>query len=312
MTHGGARETRAGRKLWPTGTAREHEIVAVARAPEARSHIVAVFREITQVRFLPSLTALETSYESDIPLLGLLYLDGQAEQADADTWTLGVTRFCDRWQAIPVVGYAPLSSAAMRQCVLAGQAGVSTLVIRGVEDPIHVLGPVLERRSAQPLIRDIIAEVLDARERPSDDALRILRYCLEHVRDHLTVRGLAAGIGVSARTVATYLASARFPSPERLIMCARLLVAAWLLRDRRCSVNRAALTLGVEAAALRHLAARYLGHGAEELRGPRGIAHVVGAMQAHLRPPITLLTVGSETPLRAESLPGPSDPPHPY
>jgi len=83
----------------------------------------------------------------------------------------------------------------MRQCVLVGQTGVGALVIHGAEDPIRLLGPVLERRSTQPNVRDIFAEGLDAGERPSDHVLRILRYCREHVRDQSTVRALAAGIG---------------------------------------------------------------------------------------------------------------------
>jgi len=192
----------------------------------------------------------------------------------------------------------------MRQCVLAaGEGAIRTIVIRGLDDPIRVLGPLLERRSAEPFIRDIVGEVLDGRARPGTVALQLLRYCLEHVRERVTVRDLADSVELSSRTVSTYLNDAEFPSAERLIMFARLLVMAWLRSDPRCSVNRAAALLAMEPSALRHLTAHYLGRSPEGLRGPHGVAAVVRAMHraSDLEPDVPL--AGSVTPFPAESLP---------
>jgi AraC-like DNA-binding protein len=293
---------RVERGLWPTGSATRHEILAAAQPPEVRGHIVAALRGVADVRLVSSLAGLEDSQTGDAPLLGLVYLDGQGAPADTDRWMVDVQRFRERWTAVPVIAYAPCTAEAMRQCLRAGHAGISEIAIRGIDNLAHVLGPMLERRSAQPIIRDIIGEVIQARGRLTHEALRVLRHCLDHLRDGLTVRTLADGVGVSPRTVANHLAAGRLPTPERLIMWARLLALAWLLRDEQCSVNHAAHILGGDAGggSLRSLAARYLGHPPEWLRGPAGVGNVVRAMG---RPPLVRSNAplaGSDTILRAE------------
>jgi len=293
-------------RLWPSGSAREHEVLVVTVRDDAPTDVVAFLRGTARVRTVRSLAAPDAPQQIDAPLAVLLDLDRGRELTDLPSITRSVTQFRALWTTtVPVVGYAPLTAEAMRLCVAAGQAGMETVLIRGIDNPSRLLGPVLERRSAEPLVQDILAGALEVGGNTSDDTLRMLRFSLEHVRDRVTVLQLAASLGVSARTVATYLAGARWPSPERFIMYTRLLVLAWLVRDPACSVNRAALMLGMDGASVRHLVARYMGRSADSLRGPDGLAEVVHAMR-RLPPAAQLSTSsysGSDTPLRAQSLP---------
>jgi AraC-like DNA-binding protein len=297
---GGARPTS---RLWPTGTAAEHEIVAAVRPAEARIHITGALRDVAQVRFLPSLATLDHTHDSAAPLLGLLYLDGHDQPAAAQDWVATVYPFRARWTDVPVVAYAHYSADVMRQCLHAGLAGVTDLVVRGSQDLAEVITPILERRSAHPMIRAIISEVLQVRGPLNADTVRIFHYALEHVRERLTVNELAAGVGVSRRTVTNYLAHAGLESPERFLMWSRILVLAWLLRNETFSVNRAIRILGFDSPAFRHLVARYLEHSCEGLRGPDGIAHVVLAMSRDATVTRGAPAFASVTVLPAESLP---------
>jgi hypothetical protein len=196
--------------LWPTGSALEHEILAVVRPEEAQLHLSTVFRRVAALRFVPSLAAFENTRHVEAPLLGLLYFDGHEDAADPN-WVATVKRFSERRSAIPLVAYASLTPIGMHQCWRAGQAGVGAMVVRGSEDLLHMLGPILERQSARPFMRDIRAELLGARAQPGKHAWRVMRYCLKHARDRLTVEDLSVGIGVSSRTAAAHLEEAELP-----------------------------------------------------------------------------------------------------
>ncbi len=290
-------------RLWPTGSAAKHEIVVAARPAEARQHITHALRGVAQVRFLPSLAIQDHLQDSATPLLGLLYLDGQAPLADANEWVATVYSFRAQWVDVPVVAYAHYSIDAMRQCFHAGHAGVVDLVVRGSHDLAVAITPLLERRSAHPLIRAIIKEVQHERGYLGAEALGILRFALEHVRERPNVTALATGAGVCRRTLNTHLGQSGLDSPERFLMWVRILVLAWLLRDETYSVNRAMRILGFDSPIpLRHLVARYLGHSCEGLRGADGVAHVVQAMVR--RTAVTPKSASSRlvTALPAESL----------
>ena len=178
----------------------------------------ATFRGVAAVRFLPSLAACESEHDVEATLLGLLYCDGREEGSDRDRLQT-IRRFTERWTTIPLVAYAPFTPTAMHQCWSARKAGVGTLVIRGHDNLLTVLAPLLERRSAQPIMRDIHAEFFDTQPQPSEAAWHVMQYCLTHVRDGLTVARLADVSRVCPRTMATTLSRAAWPSPERLISC---------------------------------------------------------------------------------------------
>jgi AraC-like DNA-binding protein len=291
---------RQEHRLWPTGSAAHHEILAAARPAEARQHISCALRGLAQVRFLPSLAVQVSSGESETPLLGLLYLDGHIPPSDAEEWVATVYPFRAQWPDVPVVAYAHYSVDVMRQCFEAGHAGVSDLVVRGSHDLAGVVRPIVERRSAHPMIRAIIREVLRVRGPVGVDAVGILRFALEHVRDRLSVTALAAGVGVSRRTLTNRLAKVGLDSPERFLMWVRILVLAWLLRDEAYSINRAVQILGFDSPiSLRHLVVRYLGHSCEWLRCSEGVGHVAQAMAGNAA---IISSTCSDTGLPAESL----------
>ena len=245
---------------------------------------------------------MEGAYEGIAPLLGLLYLDAGGCHEDSQDWVSTVYPFKARWADVPVIAYAQYSADTMRQCLHAGHVGVSEVIVRGSHDLAESITPILERRSAHPMVRAIISDVLRVRGQLEVQAVRIFHYALEHVRERLTVNELAAGLGVSRRTVTNQLAHAGLESPERFLMWSRILVLAWLLRNETYSINRAIQILGFESPAFRHLVARYLDHSCEGLRGPDGLAHVVLAMaRDRIVAPAQVHT--SVTALPSESLP---------
>ena len=289
--------------LWPTGTSAQHQIVAAARSAEARAHITSALHGVAPVRFLSSLAVLEPSHDAVTPLLGLLYLEAGDQPATALDWVATVYPFRARWTDVPVVAYAQYSVDVMRQCLHAGIAGASDLVVRGSHDLAAAITPILERRSAHPMIRAIIAAILQEHGPLGSPILGILRYAIEHVRERVTV-DKPVGVSYLSRWILTNrLEYAGLESPERFLMWTRILVLAWLLRNDDYSVNRAIRILGFDAAALRHLVARYLEHSCEGLRGPHGVDHVVQAMLRERRRSFTILAVAQTIVLPAESLP---------
>jgi AraC-like DNA-binding protein len=260
------------------------EILAAAPSHAVRTHIADALRDVAVVWFATGVAGLCRLGSCAAPAAGLLYLDGSYDRLDAARWVAGVQQFRGLWRSMPLIGYAPVTPEAFRQWGYATQAGVTEIALIGWDQLPDVVGRVAESAAARTMAFDIMQQVVDAAGPLPESALQLVRYCVEHAREGLTVGQLATDLGLSRRTMAYRLRAAELPPPESLIMWGRLLVVAWLLRNPGYSVNQAARTLGWhELSALRSLAMSYLGHSPSVLREPGAVARVAMGMTAGTR-----------------------------
>jgi AraC-like DNA-binding protein len=254
------------------------EVALIVESVEARTHITTLMRGLVRVRHADA-TQLSALAQNASVCAGLLYLDGNYGRISHVTWLAHVSEFHQASTRRPLIAYAPVTPSAMRQCLLATQAGVHDVAIRGYDDLRLFVRRSLESHYARPMAAEIVDQVSGACGPLDEEAAQVVRCCVQEARARLTVDGLASALGLSRRTVAKRLHAAGLPAPESLIMWGRLLVAAWLLRNPRCSVARTALELGFPSAqALRGLAGRYLGYPPDALRVPSGVANVAMAL----------------------------------
>lgn len=259
----------------------EAVVIVTARASDVRTHINESLRQVGTVHFTGDVGEL-IRFDKDVTATaGILYLDGNYDHTDADSWIRQVRVLRKLWGARPLIGYAPLTATAVRQGLDAVSAGVDTIALRGCDTLRHVMTRLANSRTRHDMTGEVGRHVLVAMASLSHSALQIVHYCIEHAADRLTVETLATEMGVSRRTLANRLMAAQLPPPEPLIMWTRLLVATWMLQDPHYSVNQAARALGwQEFSALRSLTMKYLGHPPNALREPGSIARVAQQLAA--------------------------------
>jgi hypothetical protein len=256
-------------------------IWAAAPLGGVRLHIADTLRQIATVRFEVAVADLNQLGCNATPAAGILYLDGSYDHTEAVRWVAQVKRLRAAWTALPLIGYAPVTPQAFQQGVHATRAGVDDIVLLGCGGLRDVVGRYIAAAVRRDMTDDILRHIVPLSMPLADDTLRIVRYCIEHARECLTVGQVARGVYSGRRTVASRLRLVHFPPPEALIMWARLLVAAWFLQDPVCTVNEAARRLGWrELSALRSLSMSYLGHQPRLLREPGAVARVVTNMIA--------------------------------
>jgi AraC-like DNA-binding protein len=186
-----------------------------------------------------------------------------------------IRRLRHGYPSIPVLAYCVVAQPNAADLLAVAQAGVTGLILRGVDDA----GPAL--RSALETAEDAcVARVAFERLSPlvKAPARPIVEYCLSHARYPLTVTSVSRALGMHRKTLLTRLALSRLPSPRVVIGWCRLLLAARLMEDSGRSLERIALELNYpSAAALRNMLARYTGLKAGELRDSQAFSRVLDA-----------------------------------
>ncbi len=94
---------------------------------------------------------------------------------------------------------------------------------------------------------------------------------------------LARRCGRSRRSLCRDLRAAGLPPPSALLAWGQVLVAVALLEDRRMSIERAALAVGLSgSAALVHLCRRHVGPTPGALRARGGLQCAIGHLEARI------------------------------
>jgi len=136
--------------------------------------------------------------------------------------------------------------------------------------------------------RSLIELILDAvhGEVPAS-VLPILRYCLEHAAEPLTVKTVARAQGIHQRALEYRLSDAGLTAPGSLIAWCRLLLAVEQLEHTSQSQEQVALELGYgTAGALRKAIARHLSVPGRTLRNPGAFERAVVRFGETLRQPV--------------------------
>lgn len=183
---------------------------------------------------------------------------------------------------IALVAYATLGADRVRHIFDAGRYGFEELVVADVDDGAGAFARALERAAARGvagLVRGAIPPGMDPAVR---DAVLI---AVTRAHERLTPAMLAEILGTSPRQLLRILADAGAPSPHRLLMWGRLIVAGALMDGSRRSADRIAVALGFPSgSAFRNTCQRYLGATPGEARAEGSARFVVERFRTELPP----------------------------
>lgn len=171
-----------------------------------------------------------------------------------------------QYPSLAVVLYCPPSTRIAREILKLAKAGADELIAEGFDDDGRsvrriVAAAATSRCSARSLA--ILGEHLPSR------AKDIVARSLELASAPISVRQLAAAVGVNRKTLVNRLTAAGLPGPSVLISWCRVLIACELLQDPGRSVEQVALLLGFgSGVALRNMFRRHLRLRPSALREP--------------------------------------------
>lgn len=177
----------------------------------------------------------------------------------------------------PVIGYVDPRTLSSRFILETGRANLADLVLRDVDDSRAVLLRVLqnaEQRGVSMRIADEMADGLPRTVRTT------LHFICRHLREPLDVPSVAAGLGVSRRTLHHRLGQAGSPAVSELVGWCRMVYIANQLAAGNTSLSNIASQLDMPAwRNLNYLLRRYLGVGARQLRAPEAYALSLAAFR---------------------------------
>lgn len=126
-----------------------------------------------------------------------------------------------------------------------GEIGVDGVVLAGRPPWASSLRDTVDRALASATAARLRDELSD---RYADDTVRAIAWAVEHAREVPSVSTFAAALGRNPRTLGLALHGSGLPSPTRLLLWGRLLLAGeYLARDHR-TVEDTALLLGYSTA----------------------------------------------------------------
>ncbi len=186
-----------------------------------------------------------------------------------------------RFPSVPILLYWAVTPHSSQQMLQFAKAGVSELLLRGVDDLRNnlqgALRAAIDRRTAVATWEELAPLV------PSNVGVMI-RYCLENARRALSVEDVAAALNVHRKTLVGRLGAANLPTPSAIISWCRLLVAARMLEDPGRTVEQVALLLDFPSGtSLRNMVKRYTGLRPSEVRENGGVSCVLHAFKRALQ-----------------------------
>ena len=250
-------------------------IATLIGTPARLQRLHAAVRDTHQVIACDGWPALLAACERQVVHVAVLELDLVATPSFDQ-----VRRLKQTAPRIALVAYATLGADRVRHIFDAGRYGFEELVVADLDDGPGAFARAIERASARgvaALVRGVIPAKMDPAAR---DAVLI---SVTRAHERLTPAQLADILGTSPRQLVRVLADASVPSPHRLIMWGRLIVAGALMDGSRRSTDRIAVALGFPSgSAFRNTCRRYLGVTPGEARAEGSARFVVERFQREL------------------------------
>ncbi len=189
----------------------------------------------------------------------------------------------------PVIGYVDPRTLSSQLILETGRANLADLILRDVDDSRAVLQRVL-RNAEQPGLARRIAEQMSA-GLPRNVRITV-QFIGRHLRDPLDVPTIAAGLGISRRTLHHRLGQEGSPTAGELVSWCRVLYTVHQLS--RAGAPLAAIATQLDMPSWRtvnHLLRRYLGSGAPGWRHPEAFRDALHAFHAAFarRPPAPMV-----------------------
>lgn len=249
---------------------------AVALLPDRRAQaaLAAVMRGRGRAVFCSDGAALLATVgreRPDVVLVALRDLTG-APTAPA------IRAVHDGFPTVTIVGYCDtVTAATARDVMLATQAGVGDLVIRGERDELDDLRAVVDGAARGTLGARVVRELADI---IPVAVAPLFRYCLTNAQRPLAVDDVADAMAVHRKTLAYRLEQAGLPAPSAMVGWCRLLLTARMMEDPGRSTEQIAAELEFPSgAALRNMLMRYTGLRPRDVRARGGVACVLKALR---------------------------------
>lgn len=186
-----------------------------------------------------------------------------------------IRRLRHEYPTVPVLAYCVASQPHAADLLAVAQAGVTGLLLRGIDDARPALHSALEAAEDACVARLAFANLapfVNPQARP------IVEYCLAHARHALTVDTVSRALGMHRKTLGARLSHSHLPPPQAVIGWCRLVLAARLMEDVGRPLERIAIELNYpSSAALRNMLARYTGLKIADVRGPNAFSRVLDA-----------------------------------
>jgi len=181
---------------------------------------------------------------------------------------------------LTVIAYSTINAAQAHDLFDAGREGIDGLIVAEVDDSPRALLAFIENAESRSLA-SMLRRLLEGIDEAVVDAVLL---SVSRAHERLSPQTLARLLALPRRLLADRLAAAALPSPQRLLMWGRLIVAAHLLEDPRRTADRVAASLSFPSgSAFRNVCRRYLHATPSEIRQRGGAPFVARAMIRHAR-----------------------------
>lgn len=191
-----------------------------------------------------------------------------------------VRRLRDGFPLVPVLAYVALDRTDGYDLLAVANAGVSGIIVRGVDDVGVALRGALAAAEDDATARRAMAELAGVVPAP---ARPVVEFCLTNARQGPTVADVSRALGMHRKTLGARLARAGLPVPQAVIGWCRLLHAARMMEDAARPLEQVAMQLNFSSAAsLRNMLARYTGLRPRDVRESGGFACVLSEMRRAL------------------------------
>jgi len=148
-----------------------------------------------------------------------------------------IARLRAEFRFVPLVGVVRLGTADRDEIIPAIHAGISHLLLLGVDDPTQVIRRALEATDRQALHDAVLAHLSP---HVPHDAWSFVECAVRSADRRTSVAGFARQVGVPSRILNDRLRSARLPAARLLLTWTRLLVAGHLISHHNHTVTQAA------------------------------------------------------------------------
>jgi AraC-like DNA-binding protein len=211
-------------------------IATLIGTPVRLQRLHAAIRDAHQVVVCDDWSALLAACERQVVHVAVLELDLVATPSFDQ-----VRRLKQTAPRIALLAYATLGADRVRHIFDAGRYGFEELVVADLDDGPSAFARAIERASARGVAALVRGAIPPGTDPAARDAVLI---SVTRAHERLTPAQLADILGTSPRQLVRVLADAGVPSPHRLLMWGRLIVAGALMDGSRRSTDRIAVALG--------------------------------------------------------------------
>jgi len=183
-----------------------------------------------------------------------------------------------------IIGYLDPRTLSSRFILDAGRAELTDLVLRDVDDSRTVLLRVLQNAEQRSTALRVADRMCEGQPR---DVRVLVQFICRRLREPLEVSAIAAGLGLTRRTLYHRLRTVGSPGPRELVGWCRVLFVAHQLATAQPPLATVAMQLDLPSwRTLGYLVRRYLGVGTNCLRRADGFERALLQFRAQFVAPI--------------------------